>query len=192
MKQKNTFKKLLAGISIILALLPVIVTFSAVMTRFLNTREWYLVLQNVVVPFEARIVSGLLNYVNISSFIIPNSHFALFLEKGPVLMPVDIEWNCLGWQSMVLLGITIATGLRGNWDIMSKTQVVVFGFVGTFLVNILRMVLIISLAYYVDSFAALIVHDYFAALVALLWLLFYWWFSYRYILVPKEVVNVSE
>lgn len=185
MSPKNTYKSLLAGISIILALLPVIVTFSALLTTVINKIEWYVILQRHIVPFEARIVAGILHVCGIESFIDPASHFALFLEKNEVLLPINIEWNCLGWQSMLLFGITIVTGLRGDWRISSKLQVILFGLIGTFLINIIRMVIIIVLAYYVNSIAALIIHDYFAAFFALVWLIFYWWFSYHFVLTKK-------
>jgi hypothetical protein len=50
------------------------------------------------------------------------------------------------------------------------------------------MAFIVSLAYYWNTAAAMIIHDYFASFVALVWMLFFWWFSYRYILEDKTVV----
>jgi hypothetical protein len=43
------------------------------------------------------------------------------------------------------------------------------------------MAFIVSLAYYWNTAAAMIIHDYFASFVALVWMLFFWWFSYRYL-----------
>ena len=39
--------------------------------------------------------------------------------------------------------------------------------------------------YYVNSLAAQIIHDYLAAFLTLLWLIFFWWFSYSFILEEK-------
>lgn len=189
-EQKQTFKKLLAGTAILLAVLPFIVTFSAVLTSLFNKIGAYVWLQNIVVPFEAKLVAVLLKLVHINGVITPGQSFAMILERsGKPALPVQLEWNCLGWQSLVLLGITLITGLRGNWKSMSKLEVVILGVLGTFLVNIFRMAFVTSMAYYVDEIAAMIIHDYLAAFAALLWLIFYWWFSYSFILEPKRAVN---
>lgn len=189
MEQKQTFKKLLAGTAILLAVLPFIVTFSAVLTSLFNKVGAYVWLQNIVVPFEARLVAVLLRLVNINGIITPGQSFAMILERvGKPAMPVQLEWNCLGWQSLILLGITLITGLRGHWKTMSKLEVILLGVLGTFLVNVFRMAFVASMAYYVDEIAAMIIHDYLAALAALLWLIFFWWFSYSFILEPKEAI----
>mgnify|MGYP001566969011 CR=1 FL=1 len=187
MNQKATFKKLFAGIAILLAVLPFIVTFSAVLTSLFNKIGWYVWLQDVVVPFEARLVAVLLRLVNIKGIVTPGASFAMLLEReGSSYLPVSLEWNCLGWQSLVLLGLTLATGLRGKWKAISKPETVVLGVLGTFLINVFRMAFITSLAYYWNNVAAMIIHDYFAAFVALLWLIFFWWFSYSFVLELKE------
>lgn len=187
MNQKTTFKKLFAGIAILLAVLPFLVTFSAVLTELFNKIGWYIWLQEQVVPFEARLVAVLLRLVSIKGIITPTSNFAMLLEKPDnTYIPVSLEWNCLGWQSLVLLGLTLVTGLRGNWKIISKAEAMLIGIIGTFLINIFRMAFITSLAYYWNSVAAMIIHDYFAAFVALIWLIFFWWFSYSFVLEAKE------
>ena len=187
MNQKATFKKLFAGVAILLAVLPVVVTFSAVLTSLFNKIGAYVWLQRIVVPFEARLVAVLLRLVNIKGVVTPGESFAMLLERpGQEYLPVILSWNCLGWQSLVLLGLTLATGLKGNWKFLSKTEVVIIGVLGTFLINVFRMAFITSLAYYWNNVAAMIIHDYFAAFVALIWLIFFWWFSYSFVLEPRR------
>lgn len=188
MRQKATFKKLFAGTAILLAALPFIVTFSAALTSLFSKMGWYLALQRFVVPFEARLVAVLLRLVNIKGIVTPGASFAMLLERpGEPYLPVALEWNCLGWQSLVLLGLTLLTGLRGDWKLFSKAQVVLLGILGTFLVNLFRMAFITALAYYVNEIAARIIHDYFAAFMALVWLIFFWWFSYSFVLEESSV-----
>ena len=192
MEQKATFKKLFAGVAILLAVLPFVVTFSAVLTEVFDKIGAYVWLQDKIVPFEARIVAVLLRGVNIKGVVTPGQSFAMLLERpGQSALPVQLQWNCLGWQSMVLLGLTLATGLRGAWKRFSKLEVVILGVVGTFLINVFRMAFITSLAYYWNSVAAMIIHDYFAAFIALIWLIFFWWFSYSFILEPKVETSSS-
>ena len=47
------------------------------------------------------------------------------------------------------------------------------------------MVFIVIGAYFINSLFALLVHDYFAALTTIIWLIFFWWFAYKYVLEEK-------
>jgi len=186
MSSKQVFKKILAAMAVILAILPIIVTFSAALTSLFNKMDWYVALQNYIVPFEARLVVVLLRLVGISGVVTPTSGFAMLLQKpGGEYLPVILSWNCLGWQSLVLLGLTLTTGLRGDWRLISKIEVSLLGIFGTFLTNIFRMTFVTTLMYYWNEVAARVVHDYLAAFVSLIWLSFFWWFSYSYVLEEK-------
>ncbi len=189
MSQKTVFKRILAITSIVLALLPMLVTFASLLTNLFDRMGWYVWLQQVIVPFESRLVAILVRLVGISGMVTPNTeHFSMVLQKPDnVLLPVQLSWNCLGWQSLLLLGLTLVTGLQGPYSRFSKLQVIVFGVLGTFLSNLVRMALITSLAYYWNTFAAMIIHDYFAMFVALGWMIFFWWFSYAYVLEDSPV-----
>ena len=170
----------------VLSILPVIVTFSAVLTSLFEKIGWYVWLQEIVVPFESRLVAVIVKTVDITAKVSPGSDFSMVLVKGSEFIPIKLEWNCLGWQSMILLIVTFITGLRGDHAFFSKVETILIGVLGTFLINLFRMALIVSLAYYWNSLAAVIIHDYFASLVAIFWMIFFWWFSYRYILEPKS------
>jgi len=197
MEQKRLFKNIFIVAAILLSVLPVIVTFSAVLTSLFNKMGWYVWIQDLVVPFESRLVAVLVKLVGIKGMVTSNQNFSMVLQRpGGELIPVQLSWNCLGWQSMILLGLTLVTGLRGNHTLLSKIETVIFGVLGTFLSNLFRMAFITSLAYYWNRVAAMIVHDYFASFIALAWMIFFWWFSYSYVLegrmphVEKEVVKV--
>jgi hypothetical protein len=47
------------------------------------------------------------------------------------------------------------------------------------------MVFITVGIYYVNTVFALLIHDYFAAFSTIVWLMFYWWFSYAFVLEHK-------
>jgi exosortase/archaeosortase family protein len=186
MRKKELFKNIFIVASIILCLLPLIATFSAALTSLFDRMKWYVLLQNYVSPFESRFVSVLVSFVGIKSTIVADHTYSMLISvpnKG--YMPIILEWNCLGWQSMILLGVTLIGGLRGKYTFWSKSQTLIFGIFGTFLINLLRMSFVVSMAYYWSQFAALIVHDYLASLVAIVWILFFWWFAYSYILEEK-------
>jgi len=107
--------------------------------------------------------------------------------KNGAAIPVDLSWNCLGWQSGLLLLVSLVAGLRGAFTTVSRIKCVIFGLTGTLLMNILRMSIIALGIYYVNSLAAQIVHDYFAAFLTLIWLVVFWWFAYAYILESRNM-----
>lgn len=189
MEQKKLFKDIIVVAVIILSILPLIVTFSAFLTTIFEKMQWYEVLQKYVVPIESRMVAVIIKGININSQVTPNrSEYSMVLIRDDnSSIPIRLEWNCLGWQSMILLAITFFTGLKGKYTFLSKMETVFIGVLGTFLSNLFRMAFIVGLAYYWDSFAALIIHDYFASFVALIWMIFFWWFSYSYVLEEKAV-----
>lgn len=187
MRQKEIFKKIFIVTAIILSVLPALVTFSAALTALFNKMGWYVWIQRLVVPFEARLVAVLIRLVGIKGLVTPGQQFAMILERpGNDFLPVQLSWNCLGWQSLILLALTFITGLKGHYKVVSKLETVVIGVLGTFLSNLFRMAFITSLAYYWNNFAAMIVHDYFAMFVALIWMIFFWWFSYSFVLEPGD------
>lgn len=189
MEQKKIFKDILLVAVVILSILPVLVTFSALLTDIFEKMKWYESLQKYVVPVESRLVSVIIKSVKITSQVTPDrDDFSMVLIKDGSLMPIKLEWNCLGWQSMILLAITLVTGLKGKYTLLSKIETVLIGILGTFLTNLFRMAFIVTLAYYWNSFAALIIHDYFASFIALIWMIFFWWFSYTFVLDEKPPV----
>lgn len=189
MRQKQTFKTIFAGFAIILALLPIFAALNSFLTNFLNTAGWYKPIQDLIVPWQARMVAAVVFPFGIDSRVTPGSRLsAFYMIKQGVAIPVDLSWNCLGWQSTLLLFVSLVAGLRGAFSNLSRLKCIVLGFTGTLLINIFRMSFIAIGIYYVNSLAAQIIHDYFAALLTLIWLIFFWWFSYSFVLDSKETV----
>jgi len=184
--KKRVFKRIFVILAILLSVMPVLALFSSLLTSIFNHMEWYVLLQKYVVPFEARLVAVLVKPVGINALIPQDSaSVSLILEKSGEFIPVAIEWNCIGWQSMLLLVLTFSIGFRGNYKMMSKMEAIVIGVLGTFLVNLFRMALIVVVGYYWNSFAVFIIHDYFATFVAFVWMVFFWWFVYGFVLEEK-------
>lgn len=184
--QKALFRKIFLVMAIILLALPLIVTFSSVLTTIFEKMSWYKFLENYLVPFESRLVIIIIKFFGVTGQVAVGENFSLVLAKGSSLIPIKLEWNCLGWQSMILLAITFAMGLRGKYSFGSKLEIVLIGILGTFIINLFRIAFIVILAYYWNALAAMIIHDYFASFVALVWILFFWWFSYTYVLDSSE------
>lgn len=187
MKEKQTFKTILAGFAIILALLPLFAALNSFLTEGLNKAGWYRPIQDYIVPWQARMVAVAISPFGIDSRVTPGSRLsAFYMIKGGAAIPVDLSWNCLGWQSALLFFVSLIAGLCGAFSNLSRIKCVLLGLLGTLLINIFRMSLIALGIYYVNSVAAQIVHDYLAALLTLIWLIFFWYFSYSFVLEEKD------
>lgn len=183
MKQKRIFKILIVLLVIMLTLLPFVTTFNSALTKAINSLGLYKSMQSTLVPFESKIVVGIVRAFNIPAFMASKNEVeSFYLLKGSEYFPVQIQWNCLGWQSMLLLLISFVFGLEGQYKNMSKLECIIIGILGTFLVNVARMVFIVIGVYFYSTVFALLVHDYFAAFVTIAWLIFFWYFSYAYVL----------
>jgi len=193
MHQKQTFKNIFAGFAIILALLPVFAALNSFLTEGLNQAGWWRPIQEFIVPWQARMVAAAISPFGIDSRVTPGSALsAFYMIKGGAAIPVDLSWNCLGWQSGLLLIVSLFAGLRGKFSNISRIKCMMLGLTGTLLLNIFRMSIIAIGIYYVNSLAAQIIHDYFAALLTLIWLIFFWYFSYSFVLEAKVESDSSK
>lgn len=187
MEEKKTFKFLLAVLAIMLLMLPFVTTFNSVLTEIINRFGLYRTIQNLIVPFESRLVIVIVRFFGVPAFLAPKGEMASFyLRKGTVYQQVQLQWNCLGWQSLLLLGLSLVGGLQGNFTLLSKMECILIGLFGTFLVNIFRMVFVTAGLYFINTVFALLIHDYFAAFTTIAWLFFFWWFCYAFVLEKRN------
>ena len=110
-------------------------------------------------------------------------------------IPVYISWNCVGWQSFILFGITLITGLQGRIPRRRKLQVIAVGLLGTFWMNLLRMSSVALVAYFFGRLPAVVFHDYGGTLIILVWLVVFWYALFNYFLADylaedEEPLNV--
>ncbi|KPJ70708.1 hypothetical protein AMJ51_01200 [Microgenomates bacterium DG_75] len=179
MRQKNIFKLIFALLAVMLAILPFMVSFNDILTQVVERIGAYLWIQRVIVPWEVRMVGVTVRPLGIDYLAHPEG-----MSVNGVY--AKLSWNCIGWQSLLLLIITFAFGLRGSYTLLSKIEVVLIGLLGTFLVNILRMTITVIILAVSRPLFAVVYHDYLAAIMTILWLVGFWWFSYSFVLLPKE------
>jgi len=102
-----------------------------------------------------------------------------------------ISWNCIGWQSLVLLGVSFISGLRGHQPLEARVQVVMIGVAGTMLLNLLRVAAVAALAATWGQTVAVLFHDYGGTVLVVGWLFAFWMFVQRWIL-PAEPSDQPE
>lgn len=175
MREKRTFGIIFALLAVFLAVLPFLVTFNEALTHLVERLQLYMWVQEQIVPLEVKMVGVLVRPLGINYLAHPNGMTVNGIYAG-------MTWNCIGWQSLLLLIITLVVGLRGNYTLVSKMETVLIGLLGTFLVNMARLVFIVILLAYSRPLFAVVYHDYLSAIVTILWLFGFWWFSYSFVL----------
>ena len=189
-----TFQMILLLAAGLLLVLPFITTFNEFLTKAVIELRLDSILTNWVVPTEVRFIALILQPFGITTEV---TDAALYLHKaGSVLpIPVYVSWNCVGWQSFILFGITLVTGLQGRIPRRRKIQVIALGLLGTFWMNILRMSAVALVAYFFGRLPAVIFHDYGGTLMILVWLVIFWYALFNYFLADylgedEEPLNV--
>lgn len=186
MKQKRLFSTIFFLLVIFLPLLPLMVTFNEVLTRFVESFQLYRGMQDVIVPFEVSLIKVLLTPFHIDFIAYRNG----MNVQGTFL---EMTWNCLGWQSLLLFGITLFVGLRsGVYSRISICEAILIGLLGTFLMNLFRLAFIVILFTVSRPLYAIVYHDYLAVVFTIIWLFVFWWFAFRFVLVDVHEETFSH
>ncbi|HEX7263730.1 MAG TPA: exosortase/archaeosortase family protein [Candidatus Dormibacteraeota bacterium] len=173
---------LIAASCALLMVLPLVTTFD----DFLTSWAMHLGVNNplqAMVPVEARMVVSILGLAGIRAAA-AGSNIAVWDGAG-TMHSLFISWNCIGWQSLVLLGVSFFSGLRGQHPIESRIQVIVIGVAGTVFVNLIRVAAVAALEVTWGHVPALLFHDYGGTVIVVAWLFGLWAFVHRWILVSQ-------
>jgi exosortase/archaeosortase family protein len=164
----------------LLMLLPLVTTFDDLLTAWALRLGANNPLQSIV-PVEAGMVVSMLGLVGIKAAA-SGSHIVVWDGAGS-MHTLFISWNCIGWQSVLLLGVSFISGLRGRQSLDSRIQVVVIGVAGTMLLNLARVAMVAALEASWGHLPALLFHDYAGTIIVIVWLFAFWIFVQRWILV---------
>ncbi len=179
---KDTFVALFLILVLVLIFMPFLATFNDILTRIVINLRGYWFIREVIVPFEVRMVAVVLKVLGFDVGV--TREYVVLGNSAPFL--AEIVWNCIGWQSLLFFATTAFIGLQGDkYTNVSKVKALVIGALGTFWINILRIVVVVLTAYFFGQSAGIIVHDYGSLLAVILWLFFFWWFTYAYVLEEK-------
>jgi len=179
--KRSPFQSVFVLAALALMLLPFITTFNSFLTNILLKWQLYRALEDLVVPYQAKMLSSIVALFPFPLSVAPTAR-GIWLNGGFV----ELQWNCLGWQSAVLFVATILTGFQGNFTFSSRAETVIIGFLGTYFVNILRMIIVVGLTAVGFLAPAVIFHDYLSLLLIIVWFFLFWWFSYSFVLEAKE------
>jgi exosortase/archaeosortase family protein len=169
-------------------ILPFVTTFDDLLTTWALQLGANNPLQGIV-PIEARMVVGLLGVVGIHAAA-SGSHIVIWDGAGS-MHTLFISWNCIGWQSLILLGISFFSGLRGQQTLEARVQVVLIGIVGTMLLNLMRVAAVAAIAATIGQSPAILFHDYGGTILVVAWLFAFWIFVQRWVLVAPPFEEVE-
>ena len=180
MRRKDVYSTIFILFIIFLIALPLLLAFNDFLTKTIEHFRLYKALQDFVVPIQVKMVTLMVIPLGIN----PTAHINGFTVNGTYL---EMTWNCVGWQSLLLFVITLYVGFKnGAYTLVSKLQAIAIGLLGTFLVNILRLSLIVVIFAYLRPIYGIVYHDYLAAIVTVAWLFYFWHFSYKYVLEERS------
>jgi exosortase/archaeosortase family protein len=172
----------------LLMVLPFVTTFNDLLTSWALALGANNPLQGIV-PIEARMVVSLLGAVGIHAAA-SDSHIVVWDTAGS-MHTLFISWNCIGWQSLILVGISFMSGLRGQQPLEARVQVVLIGVAGTMLLNLMRVAAVAAIAAIVGQTPAILFHDYGGTLLVVGWLFAFWIFAQRWILVAPPADDLE-
>src|SRR5437879_7705013 len=112
----------------LLMVLPLVTTFNDLLTTWAMQLGANNPLQ-AIVPGEARMVVSLLGLAGIHAAA-SGSHLVVWDGAGSMHV-LFISWNCIGWQSLILFGVSLLSGLRGGQTLDTRAQVLCIGLAGT-------------------------------------------------------------
>lgn len=179
----RTNMTLIALTCALLMLLPLVTTFNDLLTTWAMRLGANNPLQEIV-PVEARMVVVLVGLAGIHAAA-SGSHLVVWDGSG-VMHTLFISWNCIGWQSLVLFGISLMSGLRGGHSLEARIQVVCIGVASTMLLNLLRVAAVAAIAAVIGVTPAILFHDYGGTLLVIVFLFAFWLFVQRWILQPQS------
>lgn len=183
---KDTFLTLFLILTLVLVFMPFLATFNDLLTRAVINLRGYSFIRDYIVPAEVRMVAVVL--AGLGFDVAVTSEYVVLGQTQEQPFIAEIVWNCIGWQSLLFFIITAFVGLQGDkYTNLSKAKAAIIGVLGTFLVNIFRIVFVVLVAFYFGQYPAIIIHDYGSILAVIFWLFFFWWFAYSFVLEEAKV-----
>ncbi|HEV3406465.1 MAG TPA: hypothetical protein VG364_07675, partial [Candidatus Dormibacteraeota bacterium] len=123
-ERENVNLTLIALACALLMVLPLVTTFNDLLTAWAMQLGANTPLQ-AIVPTESRMVVSLLSLAGIRAAA-SGSHLLVWDGAGS-MHTLFISWNCIGWQSLILFGVSLISGLRGAHSLEARAQVVCIG-----------------------------------------------------------------
>lgn len=169
---------------------PFINSYNELLTHLVERSGLFSIIQGIIAPFIVKILVAVLRVLSIPAL---SEGSNLYLINEYIPLQIYINWNCIGWQSFILLIFTLIIGLQGSYSPRIKLLTILYGFEGTFLLNIFRILIPSILAYSWGYIPAILFHDYMGTILTLIWLGLFWKSSFSILLVDtSKKINIRK
>lgn len=177
------YAMLIAVSAVLLVVLPFVSTFDDVLTS-LGMKLGIATPLQAIVPAEVHLTVALLGALGIHAAAAGNQLVVWNASGAP--QTLFISWNCVGWQSLILLALSLIVGLRGQMPGWSRLEIISFGITGTILINLIRIALVCLLAATGGYLPAVLFHDYGGTLLIVAWLFSFWFIAFTWLVPPMR------
>jgi exosortase/archaeosortase family protein len=183
-----------------LGLIDLLVIFSAIVLAFYGPRSfklfWVPATYGIVLLLGYQIENNIPNYVALQDWMAglmaasmrtlgvaaTTSGHLVTLNSGPSTMVLDVESDCTGIQGILAFGMLSTMALMDIKPKMSRViPLFALGFLGVFLINILRLIVVFLSFEYLGVAIGTQVHVYFGYTLFIVWVLVFWSLAFRYL-----------
>lgn len=143
----------------------------------------FVALQN----WMAQVMASAMQLLGVSAVV---SGHIVFLSAGGTTLGLNVEGDCTGVQGILAFGMLSTMAILDIKAKMSKLiPLFVIGFVGAFLINIVRLFGVFLSFEYLGTVIGTEVHVYLGYLLFIIWVMVFWSFAFKYLL-PKTTSPV--
>jgi len=134
--------------------------------------------------FLASAITSILNLFTINA---SASSSVVTIHATQGIFSLVIDKDCTGLKSMLAYGsLAVLMILDVKTTYARKALCTIIGFVGTFFLNILRLLTIFLACYFFGIDAALAAHTYLGYSIFIIWVFLFWIISFKYLLTPVK------
>ncbi len=120
-----------------------------------------------------------------------NGQLVTMSTPGGVLL-LDVASECTGLQGILAFGLLSTMALIDlKPRIVKLIPIFALGFLGAFLINILRLLVVFLTFEYLGVDAGTTMHVYFGYLIFIAWVLVFWAFAFRWLGPPRGALTAS-
>ncbi len=161
---------LIIAAALIFLSLPLVFSLNDLLASFANATGFDRLVSSIA-PYEAAAVAAIMKGFGLAA---GSSANTVWVGGGFIPVVAAVDWNCVGWQSFFLFGLTSAIGLGEVGGNRWRLIVLLAGLGGVFALNVLRILGVVLIGYYVSYPASLIFHNYGGTILTLVFLLAFW------------------
>jgi exosortase/archaeosortase family protein len=193
-----------------LGLVDMLVIFSALVVAFFGVRSfrlfWVPATYGIVLLLGYQIENAVPNYVALQDWMAglmatsmraigitaSVSGHLVTLNKGVNSLQLDVESDCTGIQGVLAFGMLSTMGLLDLKPRLSRViPIFALGFVGVFLINIARLLLVFVTFEFLGVAIGEQVHVYAGYFLFIVWVLAFWMMSLKYLGPPRPTTGAT-